>query len=188
MREGPPGFRDYVVTRLDPMRRTAYLLCGDWHLADDIVSTALGRLAGVGAALAVAAVTVAGTTFAGHPTTTPGPSGSASASAGPDAQAWPAVGRLDAVWQAALARALPAGYTVDFTGSMLSQGDAGQGAPTGTSPRPPRRTARSPRSSWTWAAPENSPGTPAGGGRVARPRSTVRRAGRSACSPPSKTG
>ncbi len=24
-------FRDYVTARLEPLRRTAYLLCRDWH-------------------------------------------------------------------------------------------------------------------------------------------------------------
>jgi RNA polymerase sigma-70 factor (sigma-E family) len=35
------GFRDYVSARLEPLRRTAYLMCGDWHTADDLVSTAV---------------------------------------------------------------------------------------------------------------------------------------------------
>ncbi|WP_320067289.1 SigE family RNA polymerase sigma factor [Micromonospora sp. RTGN7] len=38
------GYREYVASRLDPLRRTAYLLCGDWHTADDLVSMALVRL------------------------------------------------------------------------------------------------------------------------------------------------
>ncbi|MGC4756751.1 SigE family RNA polymerase sigma factor [Micromonospora trifolii] len=38
------GDRDYVGARLEPLRRTAYLLCGDWHTADDLVSTALVKL------------------------------------------------------------------------------------------------------------------------------------------------
>ncbi|NBE82496.1 SigE family RNA polymerase sigma factor [Micromonospora rubida] len=38
------GYREYVAARLDPLRRTAYLLCGDWHTADDLVSMALVRL------------------------------------------------------------------------------------------------------------------------------------------------
>lgn len=37
-------FREYVAGRLDLLRRTAYLLCGDWHTADDLVSTALIQL------------------------------------------------------------------------------------------------------------------------------------------------
>jgi len=38
------GYREYVGGRLDQFRRTAYLLCGDWHTADDLVSTALVKL------------------------------------------------------------------------------------------------------------------------------------------------
>lgn len=38
------GYREFVSSRLDRLRRTAYLLCGDWHTADDLVSTALVRL------------------------------------------------------------------------------------------------------------------------------------------------
>ncbi len=38
------GYRDFVAHRLDSLRRTAYLLCGDWHTADDLVSTALIKL------------------------------------------------------------------------------------------------------------------------------------------------
>jgi len=38
------GYRDYVTARLDGLRRTAFLLCGDWHTADDLVSTALMKL------------------------------------------------------------------------------------------------------------------------------------------------
>src|SRR5262245_13731551 len=41
---GVDDFRDYVTGRLEGLRRTAYLLCGDWHTADDVVSTALVRL------------------------------------------------------------------------------------------------------------------------------------------------
>jgi RNA polymerase sigma-70 factor (sigma-E family) len=37
-------YREYVSARLDGLRRTAYLLCGDWHLADDLVSAALLKL------------------------------------------------------------------------------------------------------------------------------------------------
>jgi len=36
--------REYVVHRLDHLRRVAYLLCGDWHAADDLVSTVLLKL------------------------------------------------------------------------------------------------------------------------------------------------
>lgn len=38
------AYREYVSARLDKLRRTAYLLCGDWHTADDLVSTALVKL------------------------------------------------------------------------------------------------------------------------------------------------
>ena len=38
------GYREYVTGRMDRLRRTAYLLCGDWHTADDLVSTALVKL------------------------------------------------------------------------------------------------------------------------------------------------
>ncbi|KKK05177.1 SigE family RNA polymerase sigma factor [Micromonospora sp. HK10] len=37
-------FREFVSVRLDPLRRTAYLLCRDWHLSDDLVSITVGRL------------------------------------------------------------------------------------------------------------------------------------------------
>jgi RNA polymerase sigma-70 factor (sigma-E family) len=37
-------FHEYVALRLDRWRRSAYLLCGDWHLADDLVSEAVLRL------------------------------------------------------------------------------------------------------------------------------------------------
>jgi RNA polymerase sigma-70 factor (sigma-E family) len=37
-------FHAFVAERLDRWRRSAYLLCGDWHLADDLVSQALVKL------------------------------------------------------------------------------------------------------------------------------------------------
>src|SRR3954466_13291772 len=37
-------YRDYVTARMDVLRRTAYLLCRDWHLADDLVSITVGKL------------------------------------------------------------------------------------------------------------------------------------------------
>ncbi|MEV6305709.1 SigE family RNA polymerase sigma factor [Actinoplanes sp. NPDC051861] len=37
-------YREFVAGRMDGWRRTAYLLCGDWHAADDLVSIALVRL------------------------------------------------------------------------------------------------------------------------------------------------
>jgi RNA polymerase sigma-70 factor (sigma-E family) len=37
-------FHAYVGARLDRWRRSAYLLCQDWHLADDLVSITITRL------------------------------------------------------------------------------------------------------------------------------------------------
>ncbi|GIG06586.1 SigE family RNA polymerase sigma factor [Catellatospora coxensis] len=37
-------FREYAGSRRAALRRTAYLLCGDWHLADDLVQDALAGL------------------------------------------------------------------------------------------------------------------------------------------------
>ncbi|GAA3206860.1 sigma-70 family RNA polymerase sigma factor [Dactylosporangium siamense] len=37
-------FRDYAGPRMATWRRTAYLLCRDWHLADDLVATVLDKL------------------------------------------------------------------------------------------------------------------------------------------------
>jgi RNA polymerase sigma-70 factor (sigma-E family) len=38
------SFRDYASARRGQLRRTAYLLCGDWYLADDLVQEALAKL------------------------------------------------------------------------------------------------------------------------------------------------
>jgi RNA polymerase sigma-70 factor (sigma-E family) len=38
------GYRDYVAARMEPLRRTAYLFCHDWHTADDLVSITIGKL------------------------------------------------------------------------------------------------------------------------------------------------
>jgi len=38
-------FAEYFVARRDAVRRTAYLLCGDWHWADDLTQVAFTRLA-----------------------------------------------------------------------------------------------------------------------------------------------
>jgi RNA polymerase sigma-70 factor (sigma-E family) len=38
------AYREYVISRMEVMRRTAYLLCHDWHLADDLVSITIGKL------------------------------------------------------------------------------------------------------------------------------------------------
>ncbi len=37
-------FRAFVGVRMDRWRRAAYLLCHDWHLADDLVATVIGKL------------------------------------------------------------------------------------------------------------------------------------------------
>jgi RNA polymerase sigma-70 factor (sigma-E family) len=37
-------YRQFVVARLEPLRRAAYLLCHDWHTADDLVSITIGKL------------------------------------------------------------------------------------------------------------------------------------------------
>jgi RNA polymerase sigma-70 factor (sigma-E family) len=37
-------YREYVLARMETMRRTAYLLCRDWHTADDLVSITIGKL------------------------------------------------------------------------------------------------------------------------------------------------
>jgi RNA polymerase sigma-70 factor (sigma-E family) len=38
-------FEEYFAARRDAVRRTAYLLCGDWYWADDLTQTAFLRLA-----------------------------------------------------------------------------------------------------------------------------------------------
>lgn len=37
-------FRRYAAARAPALRRTAYLLCGDWHGAEDLVQVALTKL------------------------------------------------------------------------------------------------------------------------------------------------
>jgi DNA-directed RNA polymerase specialized sigma24 family protein len=41
----PPDeeYREFVTRRAAALHRTAYLLCGDWHLADDLVQEALAK-------------------------------------------------------------------------------------------------------------------------------------------------
>jgi len=36
-------FLEFVQSRAAPLHRTAYLLCGDWHLADDLVQETLAK-------------------------------------------------------------------------------------------------------------------------------------------------
>jgi RNA polymerase sigma-70 factor (sigma-E family) len=38
------AFREFAAARIPALTRTAYLLCGDWHLAEDVVSTAIVKL------------------------------------------------------------------------------------------------------------------------------------------------
>jgi RNA polymerase sigma-70 factor (sigma-E family) len=38
-----PDFREFVLARRKPLLRTAWLLTGDWHAAEDLVQTALVR-------------------------------------------------------------------------------------------------------------------------------------------------
>ncbi|MFF4893557.1 RNA polymerase sigma factor [Micromonospora chersina] len=38
-------FSEYSAARRDVVRRTVYLLCGDWHWADDLTQVAFMRLA-----------------------------------------------------------------------------------------------------------------------------------------------
>ncbi len=42
--ERDQGFADYYASRGAVMRNTAYLLCGDWHLAEDLTQTAFTKL------------------------------------------------------------------------------------------------------------------------------------------------
>jgi RNA polymerase sigma-70 factor (sigma-E family) len=42
--ERDDAFTEYVVARRAHLRRTAYLICGDWHAAEDLVQTALTKL------------------------------------------------------------------------------------------------------------------------------------------------
>ena len=43
MAEEPPGFREFVAARWQPLLRTAWGLTGDWALAEDLVQTALAK-------------------------------------------------------------------------------------------------------------------------------------------------
>jgi RNA polymerase sigma-70 factor (sigma-E family) len=38
------AFRSYALSRQRALRRAAYLMCGDWHLADDLVQSTLTKL------------------------------------------------------------------------------------------------------------------------------------------------
>ncbi|MEV6349236.1 SigE family RNA polymerase sigma factor [Actinoplanes sp. NPDC051851] len=42
--EDEEGFRQFVAAQIGPLRKLAYLTCGNWHTAEDAVSTALAKL------------------------------------------------------------------------------------------------------------------------------------------------
>ncbi|HXR41114.1 MAG TPA: SigE family RNA polymerase sigma factor [Acidothermaceae bacterium] len=42
--EDEADFRSFATSRMRDLRRTAYLLCGDWHHADDVTQTVLTKL------------------------------------------------------------------------------------------------------------------------------------------------
>ena len=44
MQSSEADFRGWVAERRDHLRRTAFLLCGDWFLADDLVQEACTRM------------------------------------------------------------------------------------------------------------------------------------------------
>ena len=44
MNDREQGFTDYFASRSGALRGTAYLLCGDWHRAEDLVQTAFVKL------------------------------------------------------------------------------------------------------------------------------------------------
>jgi RNA polymerase sigma-70 factor (sigma-E family) len=44
MSERDAAFSEYFAARSDAMRGTAFLLCGDWHRAEDLVQTAFTKL------------------------------------------------------------------------------------------------------------------------------------------------
>lgn len=44
MATDPDEFLEFATARSAQLFRTAWLLCGDWHLAEDLVQTTLGKL------------------------------------------------------------------------------------------------------------------------------------------------
>jgi RNA polymerase sigma-70 factor (sigma-E family) len=42
--DDPDDFQEFAAAIQGHLRRSAYLLCGDWHLAEDIVQTAFTRI------------------------------------------------------------------------------------------------------------------------------------------------
>jgi RNA polymerase sigma-70 factor (sigma-E family) len=43
-REDEDRYREFVVAQAAPLRRCAYLFCGDWHFAEDLMQTALVKI------------------------------------------------------------------------------------------------------------------------------------------------
>lgn len=43
-REDEERFREFAVAQAGPLRRCAYLFCGDWHLAEDLMQTTLVKI------------------------------------------------------------------------------------------------------------------------------------------------
>ncbi|MDT0345483.1 RNA polymerase sigma factor [Streptomyces litchfieldiae] len=43
-RQDEERFREFAAVQARPLRRTAYLLCGDWHLAEDLMQGALIKM------------------------------------------------------------------------------------------------------------------------------------------------
>lgn len=42
--EDETAYREFVAARIAQLRRVAFLVCGDWHVAEDAVATVLARL------------------------------------------------------------------------------------------------------------------------------------------------
>jgi RNA polymerase sigma-70 factor (sigma-E family) len=42
--EDEEAFREFVAAQLVPLRKLAYVTCGDWHTAEDAVATSLAKL------------------------------------------------------------------------------------------------------------------------------------------------
>ena len=43
-RDDEDRFRDFATQQAAPLRRCAYLFCGDWHLAEDLMQTTLVKI------------------------------------------------------------------------------------------------------------------------------------------------
>jgi RNA polymerase sigma-70 factor (sigma-E family) len=43
-REDEDRYREFVVEQAAPLRRCAYLFCGDWHFAEDLMQTTLVKI------------------------------------------------------------------------------------------------------------------------------------------------